>query len=386
MTTPSLISAFSSVRLPEKAEALREDVKAFLEKRLGDRPAHLRAKTWSGFDLDFSRDLAARGWVGLTLPCDYGGGGADAFSRFVLLEELLAAGAPVAAHWIGDRQSAPLLMRFGTDEQRQFYIPSICRGEIVFCIGMSEPNSGSDLASIRTRAIQDADGWLLNGSKIWTTYGHKSDYMIALVRTSGTSKDRQSGLSQFIIDLRLPGVSVKPIVDLCGDAHFSEVFFEDVRLSPDALVGAEGEGWKQVTAELAFERSGPERIYSSLILLDLWAAHLRKQPDNSRDAERLGRLAARLAVLREMSVALTAKLARGESPVVEAALLKDLGTEFEQNIPLEIADAIGGAPGPADPEHVRTLAYLSQISATFSLRGGTREILRGMIARGLGLR
>lgn len=386
MAALPLVHAFSPARLPESAEALRQDVKAFLADRLRDYPAHRRAKSWSGFDLDFSRDLAARGWIGLTLPKEYGGAGADAFSRFVLVEELLAAGAPVAAHWIGDRQSGPLLMRFGTEDQRRFYLPGICAGETVFCIGMSEPNSGSDLASIRTRAVPEGDGWLLNGSKIWTTFGHRSDYMIALVRTSGTSDDRQAGLSQFIIDMKSPGISVKPIIDMCGDAHFSEIFFDDVRLPADALVGTEGEGWLQVNAELAFERSGPERIYSSLVLLDLWAAHLRSSPQGARHEQRLGKMIARLAILREMSISLTAKLARHESPVTEAALLKDIGTELEQAIPAEIADALAADPLPTDPELMRTLAYLMQINATFSLRGGTREILRGMIARGLGLR
>jgi alkylation response protein AidB-like acyl-CoA dehydrogenase len=381
-----LINAFAPTRLPESAEALREDVKAFLKDRLREYPAHQRAKTWSGFDPDFSRDLASRGWIGLTLPKEYGGGGADAFSRFVLVEELLAAGAPVAAHWIGDRQSGPLLMQFGTEEQRRFYLPGICAGKTVFCIGMSEPNSGSDLASIRTRAVADGDGWRLSGSKIWTTFGHRSDYMIAIVRTSGTSEDRQAGLSQFIIDMTSPGISVKPIVDMCGDAHFSEIFFDDVRLPADALVGSEGQGWHQVNAELAFERSGPERIYSSLVLLDLWAAHLRTTHTGALHEQRLGKLIARLAILREMSIALTAKLACNESPVVEAALLKDLGTELEQAIPAEIADALATDPLPVDPELMRTLAYLLQINSTFSLRGGTREILRSMIARGLGLR
>jgi alkylation response protein AidB-like acyl-CoA dehydrogenase len=383
----ALVQAFAQARIPAEAEALRAQVKSFLADRLHDLPPHLRAKTWTGYDAEFSRALGERGWLGLTLPERYGGGGADAFSRFVLVEELLAAGAPVAAHWIGDRQSGPLLLHYGTEEQRQFYLPRICRGEIFFCIGMSEPNSGSDLASVRTRAVPDGDGWLLNGSKIWTTFAHKSHYMIALLRTSGSPEDRQKGLSQFIIDLSLPGVTVKPIVDLCGDAHFNEVFFEDVRLPADALVGAEGQGWSQVNAELAFERSGPERIYSSLILLDLWADHVRNAGQDGPDVARLGRLLARLTVLREMSLAITERLSRGESPLLEAALFKDLGTELEQAIPAEISEALAADPDrAADPELLRTLAFLLQINPAFSLRGGTREILRGMIARGLGLR
>lgn len=170
----------------------------------------------------------------------------------MVVEELLSAGAPVAAHWIADRQSAPLILHYGTDAQRDFYLPRICRGELFFCIGMSEPGSGSDLASVRTRAERTGSGWRVNGQKIWTTNAVHSDYMIALVRTSGSADDRHAGLSQLIIDLKTPGVTVRPIVDLAGDAHFAEVFFENVDLSEDALVGGEGEGWKQVTAELAF--------------------------------------------------------------------------------------------------------------------------------------
>jgi alkylation response protein AidB-like acyl-CoA dehydrogenase len=377
---------FPPANIPPHAEALRAEVKAFIREKLDGVAPHVRARTWSGFDADFSRALAARGWVGVTIPSEYGGAGLDPFARFVLVEELLAVGAPVAAHWIGDRQSAPLLLHYGTPEQRRRILPRICNGELFFCIGMSEPNSGSDLASVRTRAERVPGGWKLNGQKIWTTYAHKSHYMIALVRTSGTSEDRQNGLSQFLIDLSLPGIAIRPIMIGTGDTDFNEVFFEDVMLPDDALVGAEGNGWKQVNAELAFERSGPERIYSSLVLLDLWARLLGDAPD-AADAARLGRIIARLAPLREMSVAMTALLAKGESPITEAALFKDMGTEVEQQIPAEIADAIAARPDiAADPELLRTLAYLMQLNHVFSLRGGTREILRGMIARGLGLR
>jgi alkylation response protein AidB-like acyl-CoA dehydrogenase len=302
---------------------------------------------------------------------------------------MLAAGAPVAAHWIADRQSGPLLHRFGTEAQKNFYLPRICRGEAFFCIGMSEPNAGSDLASVRTRAVRVDGGWRLTGRKIWTTNAQRSHYMIALVRTSGAPQDRQGGLSQLIVDLALPGVQVRPIVDLAGDAHFCEVTFDDVVLREDALIGDEGSGWMQVNAELAFERSGPERLYSSVVLLDTWMQSLRQTGASPADATLLGDFTTQLATLRSLSVAVTAKLARGESPVVEAALVKDIGTTFEQSIPAAIAAAVAADPvrdAADDAELHRTIAYLSQISPTFSLRGGTREILRGMIARGLGLR
>ena len=363
----ALLDNFRLAQLPPATEGFRAQVKAFLADSLPAAPADQRARSWLGFDAAFSRALAQRGWIGVTLPAAYGGADLDAFSRFVLVEELLAVGAPVAAHWIADRQSGPLILKYGTEVQRQFYLPKICRAEAFFCIGMSEPNAGSDLASVGTRATRTDQGWLLNGRKIWTTNGHHCHYAIALVRTSGTAADRHKGLSQVIVDLSLPGVTVRPIVDLSGDAHFSEMFFDDVLLPDDALIGAEGQGWEQVTAELAFERSGPERLYSSIVLLDCWIAWLRRTDTAREHLQTLGRLAAHLVTLRHMSVTVTSKLVSGESPVVEAA--------------------VGADPGAAlDPELYRTLAYVSQIAPTYSLRGGTREILRGMIARGLGLR
>lgn len=386
-----LLSAFRYATLPTETTPFRAEVKAFLKSSLEATPPNIRARSWMGFDPAFSRKLAARGWVGVTLPARFGGAELDAFSRFVLVEELLAAGAPVSAHWIADRQSGPLINKFGTDAQRQFYLPKICAAEAFFCIGMSEPNAGSDLASVGTRAtrceVNGVSAWRLSGRKVWTTNAHHCHYMIALVRSSGDPQDRQKGLSQFIIDLSLPGVTVRPIRDLSGDAHFSEVFFDDVLLADDALVGNEGDGWSQVNAELAFERSGPERIYSSIVLLEHWIACLRNSADASAHVASIGRFATHLATLRNMSIAVTGKLVNGESPVVEAALVKDIGTEFEQSIPAIIEAAIGLNPdAPVDADLYRTLAYVSQIAPTYSLRGGTREILRGMIARGLGLR
>jgi len=378
-----MIEALNYTSIPARYDSLRADVRSFLRGRLNNLSMEQRAHSWQGFDGAFSRELAGRGWVGVTLPKPYGGAELDPFARFVLIEELLCAGAPVAAHWIADRQSGPLILRYGTEAQKQFFLPRICRAEAFFCIGMSEPNSGSDLASVRTRAESTDNGWTLNGQKIWTTYAHNCDYMIALVRTSGATTDRHKGLSQVIVDLKAPGVRIRPIKDLTGAEHFSEVFFTDVHLPHDALIGKEGDGWIQVTAELAFERSGPERIYSSVVLLDGWIAWLRANT-TSEDVPLLGRLISDLSVLRALSVAVTAKLAAGESPVIEAALVKDLGTTFEQEIPVLIAGALGSTNATAALS--QTLAYLSQISPAFSLRGGTREILRGMIARGLGLR
>ena len=379
--------SFEPAVIPPQDEALREPVHRFLADALKDMPPALRARSWMGFDAEFSRALAQQGWLGLTLPKRYGGGGRSAFARFVLAEELLAAGAPVTAHWIADRQSAPLILRYGTEAQREFYLPRIIRGEAFFSIGMSEPDTGSDLASVRTRALRTDTGWLLRGRKIWTTNAHRTQYMCALVRTSGSPEDRHKGLSQVLIDLSLPGITVRPILDITGDRHFCEVLFDDVELPADALIGQEGAGWEQVTAELAFERSGPERLLSSMVLVDTWLAHLRALPAvDGATLATLGRMASRTAVLRAMSLGIAAQLDRGEHPVLAASLVKDLGTEFEQAVPGWVAQALEHSDVPASPALMQTLAYLTQIQPSFSLRGGTRQILRGIIARGLGLR
>lgn len=380
------INEFTYSRIPAEAEALRAEVRRFLADTLADYPPAQRAQSWMGFDASFSKALGAKGWLGMALPKEYGGNQAGFFARYVVSEELLAAGAPVSAHWIADRQSGPLINKFGTPAQRDRYLPAICRGESYFCIGMSEPGSGSDLASIRSTAVRDAEGWRVNGQKVWTTNAHHSHYMIALLRTGDKQNGRHEGMSQFIVDLRLPGITVRPIRDLAGGEHFNEVFFDDVVLADDALIGNEGKGWEQVTAELAFERSGPERFLSSMALIKTMIDAIGSQPD-ALQASEVGRLTARLATLRNMSLAVTAQLANGEHPAWAASCVKDLGNTFEQDIP-ELAQRVldieprqrGGS------DHAQVLAYLTQMAPSFSLRGGTREILRGIIARGLGLR
>jgi alkylation response protein AidB-like acyl-CoA dehydrogenase len=384
----SLLDEFRLSRIPEEDEGLRDAVREFLRETMEGVPAYQRARSWAGSDAQFSRKLAERGWLGLTLPAVYGGGGRSAYARFVLAEELLNAGAPVGLHWIADRQSGPLLLKYGSEAQRNFYLPRICRAEAFFCIGMSEPGAGSDLAGIRTRATANPDStWSLSGQKIWTTNAHECHYMLAIVRTSDRGEDRHAGLSQFVVDLSLPGVTVRPIVDLTGDRHFCEVFFDDVQLPADALVGREGQGWEQVMSELSFERSGPERLYSSMVLFDEWLNFLRMADGRRDESVRLaGRLFTALLPIRALLQSVTAKIVQGENPGVEAALVKDMGTGLEQDIVAAIADDLCSNAETIPPGLLRTVDYLTSISASFTLRGGARDILRGMIARGLGLR
>ncbi len=368
---------------PPGAAALRAEVRAFIAEHEHGWAPEVRARSWMGFDRDFTRAVGARGWIGMCWPTEYGGAERSFLDRNIVLEEMLAAGAPVGAHWIGDRQSGPLILRLGTEAQRQKFLPKITTGDYAFCIGLSEPDSGSDLASLRTRADRVDGGWVLNGRKIWTTFGHLCDWMIALVRTSPAPEggSRHQGLSQVLVDLKAPGVTIRPIHDLVGEKGFNEITFDDVQLPEDALVGQEGAGWAQATSELAFERSGPDRYMSSHPLLEAGIAALRDDP---AAATTLGRQVARLWTLRSMSTAVAGMLQDGADPVRQAALVKDLGNDFEQALPDRMRDVIDT---DAMPEEMRRMhAYLTQIVPTFSLRGGTREIMRGIIARELGLR
>jgi alkylation response protein AidB-like acyl-CoA dehydrogenase len=292
----------------------------------------------------------------------------------------------VGAHWISDRQIGPGILRWGDEAQRRRWLPGIAAGEIHGCICMSEPDAGSDLASVRTRATRADGGWRIRGQKIWTTHAQRCQLMIALVRTREPGPDRHAGLSQFLIELDNPAIRVRPIADLVGDEHFAEVFFEDAFLPDEALLGPEGNGWTQVTSELSLERSGPERFLSSFALFVELLRHAGAAPEASLAAA-IGRMTAQLWTLRQMSLSVAGQLARGRDPVVEAAVVKDLGNAFEQELPRAVQALLGDGIGLADADELtRALAYLLQVAPSFSLRGGTREILRGIVARGFGLR
>jgi alkylation response protein AidB-like acyl-CoA dehydrogenase len=388
--------AFSSLTLApaprsEAAEQVRAEVREFLaaERAAGTFETHV--DTWlSGVDPAFSRKLGERGWLGMTWPKRYGGHERSAMERYAVTEELLAAGAPVAAHWIADRQSGPALLRYGTEEQRRSILPRIAAGECYFVIGMSEPDSGSDLASIRTRAARNAAGdWVVNGAKVWTSNAHASHYGIVLVRTAPPGegpRGRHQGLSQLLVDLSLPGITINPIRILDGGHHFNEVVFDDVVVPGDMLLGEEGNGWHQVTAELAFERSGPERFLSTYPLIAEFARRVVDSGDAAALAT-LGRLSARLLALRQLSLRIAAALDRGELPDIPAALVKDVGTTFEGDVIEEIRRVVEVVPSLDSPDPLgRALAEAQLHQPGFTLRGGTNEILRGIVARGLGLR
>jgi alkylation response protein AidB-like acyl-CoA dehydrogenase len=387
MRPPTTHLAFPRPSIPDAVSALRREIRDFLEqeRRAGTwRPG---GKSWGEYNPELTRKIAERGWIGLTWPKRYGGHERSQLERYAVTEELLAAGAPAGAHWVADRQSGPLFLRFGTEEQRLRFLPPITRGESFFCIGMSEPDSGSDLASIRSRAVKVEGGWRLSGTKIWTSWAHHCHYMITLCRTEAPSADRHAGMSQLVVDLHAPGVSIRPIRNLTGEHEFNEIVFDEVFVADDELVGEPGSGWHQVTSELAYERSGPERFLTNFHLLRrLVAALAPRDGEASTQARReLGRLAGEVWALRAMSLSVAGALDRGETPAVEASLVKDLGTHFQQELP-EAGRRLIDQEGVDDEDLRDQLARATQLSRAYTIQGGTTEILRGIIARGLKLR
>jgi alkylation response protein AidB-like acyl-CoA dehydrogenase len=361
--------------------ALRRAVREFVRAQFDRSGLVAHCDAWmSAFSPEFSRALAERGWIGMTWPVEQGGQARSERERLVVVEELLAAGAPVAAHWFADRQIGPGILKHGTEQQRQAYLPRIAAGECFFSIGMSEPDSGSDLASIRTRAVRSDEaggGWVLNGAKVWTSHAHVAHHLLALVRTDAPDAERRhAGMSQLIVDLASPGVEVRPIVSLDGGHHFNQVLFTDVRLDDAAVLGQPGAGWAQVTAELAYERSGPERYLSTFPLL----AELHRR--GTLPAAVLGELAAELQTLRALSQQVADALGRSETPTVDAALVKDLGSRFERKVVDTARQWDPVEPDPhSDDTYTRLLTEAVQHSPDATLRGGTNEILRGIIAR-----
>lgn len=376
---------FSATTLSPGEEALRREVRDFLVAEL---PADHRPGLGMAarHDPEFSRKLAARGWVGMAIPPEYGGQGRTAVDRFLVTEELLAAGAPIAAHFVADRQTGPTLLHYGTEEQRRFFLPKIAAGQCWFSLGMSEPDSGSDLASVRTAATRVEGGWSVTGTKVWTSAAHVNHYFVVLCRTSPVEDGkRHAGLSQLIVDLAAPGVRISPIPYLDGTHHFNEVVLDDVFVPDDRVLGELGAGWSQVTGELAYERSGPDRWLSTFPVLREFLRE-RVGPDaDTAQHEVIGRLTARYWALRQMSLSVARSLDAGQAPAVEAALVKEIGTRFEQEV-VEVVRAAAETeidPGAASLfEDLLAEAVLT--SPSFTLRGGTNEILRSVAAKGLG--
>jgi acyl-CoA dehydrogenase len=378
-----------SVEAGARLAGLRLAVRKFIAQEHSQGLWTREPEGWDRWDPSFSRRVGKMGWIGMTLPRRYGGQECSELERYVVLEELVTAGAPMKAHNLADRQIAPIILKFGSEEQRLSYLPRIAAGELSFSVALSEPDAGSDLSAVRTKAVKVAGGWRIDGRKVWTSFAHKAQSVLVFVRTSPRFEaDRRAGFSHFLVDLKAPGVTVTPIVNMAGNHDFNEVLFDGV-LVPDAdLLGNEGEAWEQVTSELMYERYVPERWGVPYDLMVHLVDHLGPSP-NSRDAEKAGRLIAHLWTLHRLSVSIAAAIDAGQEPYVEAAIVKDLGATFEQNIPAVVREIISEADRATRVSDERVNATLDRnmyYAPTHTILAGTREIMRGSIARALGLR
>lgn len=378
--------------LTDKQRSLRAAVREFLRQTLPADAGRELDDTWMvGFSKEFSAALGARGWVGYTWPKRYGGQEGSYLERLIVTEELLRAGAPVAAHWAGDRQIGPALLAYGTEEQRQEFLPRITRGELVFCLGMSESNAGSDLAALRTRAVEDGESYVIDGHKIWTSFAHQADYCYLVARTDPQAP-KHKGISEFLVDMRMPGITVRPIVDMAGEHHFNELFLENVRLPRRYLIGEKNRGWYQIASQLDYERSGIERLLSNWLLLRDVTAYARAQGFTNGPVwrDRLARVRIEVEIGRWHVYRVAWLLSSGTVPSTAAALAKTYCTDVEQHIAALAGELVGphsqllpGSPGALLGGRVgRGLLF----APAYTIQGGTSNILRNIIAmRGLGL-
>jgi alkylation response protein AidB-like acyl-CoA dehydrogenase len=372
---------FAPSELSDAELALQEEVREFLAHSL-PRGSFAPGLGMAGArDQDFSRALAARGWLGMALPRRYGGSERGVVERFIVVEELLRWGAPVRYHWVADRQTGPLILRYGSDAQRERFLPAICRAEVSFSIGMSEPEAGSDLAAVQTRARPVDGGWRVSGTKLWTGGAHENDWFVVLCRTS-EEDDRHRGLTQMIVDLRAEGITVRPIPYLDGSEFFNEVRLEDVFVAEELVLGEVGAGWAQNTSELALERAGPERWLSTYLVVE---QYLREHGAGDERAQAaVGEAIAGWWGIRTLSLSVARLLDAGQAPAAESALVKELGTRFEQDVLDAIWRLVAEEPDPASESlFERLLAAAIMGAPSFTIRGGTNEILRSVAARAL---
>jgi alkylation response protein AidB-like acyl-CoA dehydrogenase len=328
----------------------------------------------NGFSKEFAIEMAGHGWIGMTWPTEFGGGGQPAINRLIVGEELIAAGAPIAAMWFADRQMGPTLMKFGTPDQQAEFLPGILSGESTWCIGMSEPNAGSDLASLSTRAVRDGDDFVIDGQKIWTSFGELADYCYLICRTDASGRPHE-GVSEIIVPMSSPGIEVRPITDMTTNRHFCEVFFSEVRVPAVNLVGVEGNAFKQTMAQLEHERGGIDRLVSNRALFEIARARadtgnplVRQHIAALETAYRIGRILVIREVLRQ-------------APAGFSAATTCFCTEHE----LRVADFVAatlGAEATLWNDVTRGLVY----APGYTIMGGTSNIMRNILGeRVLGL-
>ena len=383
--------------LSEEQRKLRQEVSDFLEEELRQGLWQPSCDAWiMAYDPAFTKRVAQRGWIGLTWPKEYGGQGRSFVDRLILTEEMLRYGAPAACHWFADRQIGGAIVRYGTEEQRGELLPIILKGEAYVGLGMSEPEAGSDLASLKTRAIEDGDDYIIDGQKVWTSGGSRMNWIYLVARTDPDAP-KHRGISEFFFQTGLPGVDVRPIVDITGGVHFNEVFFDSVRVPKKYLIGEKNRGFYQILHQLDYERSGMERLMANYPLFEALIQYAKETKRNGKPLaeepvirSKLAQLKIELEIGRLHMYRVAVVMDEGRAPNWESSMSKVYGTAFEQRL-ASMAMEIAGLYGQLSPESkwapMSGMAYHSYLSSKgYSLQAGTSEVLKNILAlRKLGL-
>jgi alkylation response protein AidB-like acyl-CoA dehydrogenase len=361
--------------------AFRDEVRTWLQ---GNLPADLKDKVASYAHLSredllrWHRILAKKGWVAPAWPKEWGGTGWNLVQRYIFEEELGYAGGPMLIPF-GLAMCAPVLLRFGSEAQKQRFLPRIYHGEDFWCQGYSEPGSGSDLASLKTKAVRQQDFYLVNGQKIWTTLAHYADWIFCLVRTDPAAGRRQEGISFLLIDMKTPGITVRPLVLMDGGHEVNEVFFDDVKVPAENLVYEEGKGWTVAKYLLGYERMNTGRIGESKRQLARLKEFASPRMQEVRFRDRLSRLEVELMALEITNLRFLDRMRRtGQPPGADVSMLKIKGTEIQQGI----TELMMQAADPAAHDEFSVCLrkrYLSMRKTT--IYAGSNEIQRNIIAK-----
>ena len=384
-------------RFTDEQEEFRQEVRNFLKEELRQGAFEPSCDAWiQGFSPEFTRKVAQKGWIGLSWPKEYGGQGRSHVERFILYEEMLRYGAPAACHWFADRQVGSSILNYGTEEQKRELLPKILKGEAFIGLGMSEPEAGSDLASLQTRAVEEGDEYVINGQKMWTSCGGFMNYIYLVARTDPEAP-KHKGISEFVFETNLPGISITPTIDITRSEAWTEVFFDNVRIPGGSLIGEKNRGFYQILHQLDYERSGLERLMGNYPLFDAMIQFTKETKRNGKPLSQDTLIRHKLAQLQiefEVGRLLTYRVALvidgGHPPTVEAAMAKPYSTFFEQHLAslaMDILGLYGQLVAESKWAPVLGMAPHSYLgSKGYSLQAGTTEILRNILAvRGLGL-
>jgi 3-oxocholest-4-en-26-oyl-CoA dehydrogenase alpha subunit len=382
----------------EEQERFRKEVRDFLEGEIRADTFKPMCDGWiQGFSPEFTKKVAARGWIGLSWPTKFGGQGRSNVDRFVLTEEMLRYGAPTALHWFADRQIGRALMHFGNEEQQREYLPRILRGEAYVGLGLSEPQAGSDLGSVQTKVTEEGDFYVFNGQKMWTSCARYMNYIYMVARTDPNAP-KHRGVSEFILPVTgVSGITIVPTIDITGTEAWGEVFFDNVKVAKNTLIGEKNRGFYQVVNQLDYERSGLERLMGNYPLFDAIVKFAKETKRHgvpvSQDPlvrDKLTRLQVEFEVGRLLTYRVALTIDAGKTPTTEAAMAKMFCTAFEQHLAdlsTRILGPYGQLTGESKWAPISGMAPHSFLgSMGYSLQAGTSEILRNVVAtRGLGL-